>query len=728
MNFYTFICLKMFAAIQRIATLLTLTQLLGGLLQAASTTTVHITLFASNIPRSIAFYESFDFIYLPSPSIEKMGFDGAWLQFPVQSTHGVTTELHLLPKRVYKQDALNQSLGVLGSEHFGMLVDGTIHKYIAKCRDLGYSFTLSGMRPTNRAYQVFIDDPDGNKFEILDYAVDVEPFDSLLSRVMAQKPVHDRTSETTKRKGKRKYQSPDTSFPIVSKIDVGSTPCAKGRGGAVSFENPIASDIAMDILRKGGSAADAAIAGNAAMAVLEPMNCGVGGDMFALVYENGVIDELNASGGLASGVTAAEILRRRGDIGYTGRDARRFPIPMAGPTSAITVPGVVAGWCALHEKHGRLSWEQLLQPAISLAFAGFALTDFVHHEWEKVFYILSLQSQSTPALLRDFLSVYAPNGFVPATGEKLRSPGLGRTLSILAKGGCPAFYTGLIADEVDAYAKKHNLLVLKSDLEAFWKKGGAQWTKPGSTTFEDTVVYGVTQNSQGFAALTMLNALSAFSVEERTVDPVKDIFIHLSVKRAVYFYERAVLGGDVPHREPSKLNVTFLKEHILDCWDRRVPFDMERAGAAWGTALKQRQRRQLRRSDPRREGDDHPEFNMDGDTMGFVVTDSSGLTISVLQSLHSYFGSGIVNPDLGFIMQNRGIKFALEPPEHPNYLLPGKRPFHTLSPWLVADKAGKLQYAIVVKGGDRQVYTFTQVLINLLDRKIDYNQVTCCRR
>ena len=439
--------------------------------------------------------------------------------------------------------------------------------------------------------------------------------------------------------------------------------------GMAAAAHPLAVEIGIDVLQKGGSAVDAAIAVNAALGVLEPMMCGIGGDLFAVVWDAKTqqLYGLNANGPAPMSLTIAQIT--------PDKDGEIKPRSV----EAWSVPGCVDGWAKLHQRFGKLPLSELLEPAIKLAREGAPVPRIIASEWE------------SGASLKDmpgFAEVFLPNGRPPREGELFRNPALADSYEQIAQQGADAFYKGPIADAIDAFSHAHNGFLRKSDLAAF----SSEWVQPISTTYRGVEVFELPPMGQGLAALQMLNILENFDLRKMGRDSPE--FWHTMVEaKKLAFADRAHFYAD-PKFADIPLKWLLSKEYAK-----------ERA----------------KRIDPRHAaltdvpGDPKLEH---GDTTYLCTADREGNMVSLIQSNYYAFGSGYVVG--GFALQNRGQLFNLDP-KHPNALEPGKRPFHTIIP-AFAMKDGKPWLAFGVMGGSMQPQGHVQILVNLIDFDMDLQQ------
>jgi len=435
--------------------------------------------------------------------------------------------------------------------------------------------------------------------------------------------------------------------------------------GMACTSHPLATIVAIDILKKGGSAIDAAIAANAVLGVVEPEMNGIGGDLFAIVYDAKTkkLYGLNASGRSPYLLTPEEFKKQ----GLTS-------IPVHGPLS-VSVPGCVDGWFELNKKFGKLSMQQILQPAIDYARNGFPLAD------EAAYYFNSLQQtySSSPG----FAQQYYPNGVVPKRGDIFKNPQLANTLEKIAEGGRDAFYKGDIAKTINAFMKKNGGFLSYKDLEDHT----STWVDPVSTTYRGYRVWELPPNGQGIAVLQMLNILEGFDFSKISWGSAEHIHLFVEAKKLAY-EDRAKYYAD-PEFAKIPVDKLISKEYAAE---RRKLIKPEHA------------------SDDFEAGD--VALN-NGETVYLTVADSAGNMISLIQSNFSAFGSGMVPEGLGFVLQNRGRLFTLEEGKNNSYA-PHKRPFHTIIPAFVT-KDDKPYMSFGVMGGGFQPLGQVQVLMNMID-------------
>ncbi|MBA3313980.1 MAG: gamma-glutamyltransferase [Planctomycetaceae bacterium] len=437
------------------------------------------------------------------------------------------------------------------------------------------------------------------------------------------------------------------------------------RHGIVATSHPLASQTGLDVLMAGGNAADAAIAANAMLGVVEPMSCGIGGDLFVLYWDakTARLYGLNASGRSPKRLTRQVFADR-------GLDE----IPLDGSLS-WSVPGCVDGWETLRDRFGTKSLSELLQPSIDAATEGAPVTQVIAGYWKGAEAALKTHESSAATFLLD--------GRAPREGELFRNPDLAATYRRIAEQGVADFYKRETAGKLVAFSDAEGGFFSKEDLA----EHRSEWVEPISTNYRGYDVWELPPNGQGIAALQMLNILEAYDL--KSLGRHNPQFWHLLVEaKKLAFADRARFYAD-PAFGDIPLKWLISKEYAEQ---RRSLISADHA--AVGVAA----------------GD--PRLSM-GDTIYLSVVDKDRNCCSLIQSNFHGFGSKLVPEGLGFAMQNRGALFALDG-EHPNRLEPAKRPFHTIIPAMVT-KAGRPWFCFGVMGGDMQPQGHVQVLVNLVD-------------
>jgi len=435
--------------------------------------------------------------------------------------------------------------------------------------------------------------------------------------------------------------------------------------GMVATSHPLAAQIGLTILKDGGNAVDAAIAVNAALGLMEPMSCGIGGDLYALVWDAKTrkLYGLNASGRSPYKATRAFFASK-------GLDE----IPMTGPLS-WSVPGCVDGWEELRKRFGTRSMAQLLEPSIRYAEEGFPVSPIIAGYWQKA----AARLRRHPDAARTYLIENRP----PHAGEIFKNPNLARSYRLIAAKGRDAFYKGALAQAIVAFSEKNGGLFSLQD----FADHTSTWVEPVSTTYRGYEVWEIPPPGQGIAVLQMLNLLERYDLKQMGPESADWWHLFLEAKKLVYA-DRARYYAD-----PDFVQVP-VRELISKPYaaQRRKLIDLSKA------------RTRVPAGDPKWE---------QGDTVYLCVVDQDRNCISLIQSNYFGFGSGVVPGDLGFALQNRGCLFALDA-AHANRLEPHKRPFHTIIPSLVT-KDGKPWFVFGVMGGDMQPQGQVQVLVNLID-------------
>ena len=450
-----------------------------------------------------------------------------------------------------------------------------------------------------------------------------------------------------------------TGRPFATRSEV------MAQNGMSATSHPLATQIAIDILKQGGTAVDAAIAANAALALMEPTGCGLGGDLFAIVWVNQEekLYGLNASGRSPRLLTLGEFKKRK-----------LKTIPLEGPLG-VTVPGCVDGWFELHRRFGRLPMAKLLEPAIRYARHGFPVTEVISRSWAGEARRLKNQP--------NFTSTFIPEGKAPSPGDVFRNPDLASSLEKIAQGGVDVFYRGEIARTIDSFCRRVGCFLRFDD----FAQHQSTWVEPVSTNYRGYDIWELPPNGQGIAVLQMLNILESYDL--RSMGHNSAEYLHSLVEAKKIAYEdRAKFYAD-PEFNQIPLAELISKKYA----DKRRKFlDTERAS------------RQIPAGDPMFRG---------GDTIYLTVADRDHNMVSLIQSNYSGLGCGLVPDGLGFALQNRGALFNLKS-GHFNTYAPRKRPFHTIIPGFVT-RNGKPFLSFGVMGGDMQPQGHLQVLCNIID-------------
>lgn len=440
---------------------------------------------------------------------------------------------------------------------------------------------------------------------------------------------------------------------------------AVGKHGMAATSQPLATLAAIEILQSGGNAIDAAIAANAVLTVTEPMSCGLGGDLFAIVWDAKTkkLYGLNASGRSPQGLTLEELERRK--LKY---------IPRLGPLS-VSVPGCVDGWAELHGRFGKLPLDKVLAPAIRHARDGFAVTEVIARGWK-----------ASEPVLRDqpgFASTFLPKGHAPKHGETFRNPALTASLERIAAGGRDAFYRGEIARVLDAFMRENGGFIRYEDLASHT----SEWVEPLSVEYRGYDVWELPPNGQGICALQILQLLKGFDLRKAGFGSAEHLHSFVEAKKLA-FEDRARFYAD-PAFGKQPIAVLISNEYADK---RRKLINADHAAIA------------LTAGNP---------VMQHGDTIYLTTADNDHNMVSLIQSNFRGFGCGMCPPTLGFALQNRGELFDLTPGRANSYA-PGKRPFHTIIPALVT-KDGQPIMSFGVMGGDMQPQGHAQILMNLFD-------------
>lgn len=455
-----------------------------------------------------------------------------------------------------------------------------------------------------------------------------------------------------------------TSGNFVSRSEVIAS------NGMAATSHPLATQIALDILKAGGSATDAAIAANAALGLMEPTGNGIGGDLFAIVWDAKTkkLYGLNASG--RSPTTLS--LDYFKENGYN-------KIPPLGPLP-VSVPGCVDGWFELHKKFGILEMKKILAPTIEYARSGFPVTELVSHYMKR----------NAPYLEKypGFKDTYMPEGKMPEKGEIFKNPFLANTLELIGREGRDAFYKGKIALTIDKYMKENGGFLSYNDLA----NHHSDWVEPVSTNYRGYDIWELPPNGQGIAALQILNILEAYNIEEMGFGSPEYLHVLTEAKKLAY-EDRAMYYAD-PDFNNIPVQRLLSKEYAAE---RRNLIDPNRAS------------RELEAGDI-----------IDGGTIYLTVADKEGNMISLIQSNFRGMGSGMTPTGLGFVLQDRGELFSLHE-GHYNAYQPGKRPFHTIIPAFIT-KDGKPYISFGLMGGAMQPQGHVQIVVNLIDFKMNLQE------
>jgi len=452
------------------------------------------------------------------------------------------------------------------------------------------------------------------------------------------------------------------------------------RNGVIATSQPLASAAGLQILQSGGNAIDAAVTAAAVLSVVEPTMNGIGGDLFAIIYdaETKTLKALNASGRAGAAATPAF---------FAGR--KLTSIPYRGELS-VSVPGVVDGWSELLAKHGTITMAQALAPAIGYARDGYAVAEVLAHQWADAEGTLARD----PAAARTFLIA----GRAPKPGEIFRNPNLAASLEAIAKGGRDAFYTGELAARITKDLQARDGILTAADFAAH----RSDWVETISTNYRGYDVHEMPPNTQGIVALEMLNILEGLDL--KAMGHNSGAYLHHLVEaKRIAFADREAHLAAPDAVKPDALKMMLSKDYAAK---RRAEINPERsareyaAGTAGGVV-------------PRAQGPEPNAREAMGDTIYLTVADRHGNVVSLIQSIYESFGAGIVAGDTGIVLHNRGSQFSLDA-AHPNVVAPGKRPFHTLVPAMVL-KDGRPWLSFGVMGGDMQPQGHVQVLINLID-------------
>ncbi len=451
---------------------------------------------------------------------------------------------------------------------------------------------------------------------------------------------------------------------------------ALGLNGAAGTAHPLATQTAIEMLKRGGSAVDAAVAANAVLGFVEPVSCGLGGDCFAFVWDPKTAKLAGmASSGKSPKALTLEMVRAR---------AKNGVIPSLGAIS-VSTPGALDGWWTLHQRYGKLKWAELFGPAIAACEAGDPTPQIIGHYIKRNMEAF-LRPGSGVEETANAAATYTPGGVSPNEYDVSRNPDLARTYRMIAEGGRDAFYDGPIAQTIDAYFKRIGGWLSAYDL----REHKAEWVEPLVTKYRGVDVYGMPANTQGLATLQMLNIIANFDMRGFGFQSPEALHVEVEAKRLAY-EDRARYYAD-PHFARIPIEWLISKEYAKE---RAKLIQIDRI-------LK-----------PIYPG----EAPSHGDTTYFTTADSDGMMVSMIQSNFRGMGSGLVADGLGFMFQDRGELFSLQD-GHPNIYAPGKRPFQTIIPGF-ASRDGAPWLSFGVMGGDMQPQGQSQIIVNRVDYGLD---------
>ena len=437
------------------------------------------------------------------------------------------------------------------------------------------------------------------------------------------------------------------------------------QNGMVASSHPLATQIGIEILKNGGNAIDAAIAVNAALGLMEPTGCGIGGDLFAIVWDPKTkkLHGLNASGPSPQSLSLDYFL----DNDYEG-------IPFYG-VLPVSVPGAVAGWFALHRKFGNLSMNQILSPAIQYAEKGFPLTELIAYYMERS--VKRFIKSNYPNIKETYLQ---PNGGKLAVeGEIFKNPLLAKTYRTIANKGEQGFYSGTIARAIADEVQQQGGFLTTEDLSAY----RIEWIEPVSINYRGYDIWELPPNGQGIAALQMLKILEGFNFSEIDFGSSEHLHLFTEAKKLA-FEDRAKFYADMAFAKVP------MKTLLSDAYaDQRRALIQDKASMYSAGQISA------------------------GETIYMTVADKEGYMVSLIQSNYYGMGSGVVPEGVGFMLQNRGALFSLDE-NHANVYAPGKRPFHTIIPAFVT-KDGVPFLSFGVMGGDFQPQGHSQIVMNVID-------------
>ena len=461
-----------------------------------------------------------------------------------------------------------------------------------------------------------------------------------------------------------------TGYDRITGLEFASRSEVIATNGMAATSHPLATQTAISILKNGGNAIDAAIAANAVLGLVEPTGCGIGGDLFAIIWsaDEKKLFGLNSSGPAPKNISINK-LKQKG----------LEKIPPYGPLP-VTVPGAVAGWVSIHKKFGLLEFNELFNDAINYAENGFPVSELVSYYLER--------SSKIFATYPNFKDVWMPNGKTPKKGEIFINKNLAQNYKEIAKTYGKSFYSGKIAENIVNTVNAQGGFFSMSDLNSF----EPEWINPVSTNYRGYDVWELPPNGQGIAALQILNILERFDIESMGFGTSDYIHLFTEAKKVVY-EDRAKYYADTNF---SNIPVEKLisKEYANE---RSKLINLKKSSKSFNPG------------------------NLEiGDTIYLTVADSFGNMVSLIQSNYRGMGSGVVPDNTGFMLQDRGEMFSLDP-NHMNSLMPGKRPFHTIIPAFVT-KNDKPFISFGLMGGAMQPQGHAQIIVNLVDFKMNLQE------
>jgi gamma-glutamyltranspeptidase/glutathione hydrolase len=477
--------------------------------------------------------------------------------------------------------------------------------------------------------------------------------------------------------GGERFNRPDVhAGDRPSGASFASRSAALGCSGAAGTAHPLATQAAIEMLKRGGSAADAAIAANALLGFVEPVSSGLGGDCFAFVWDPkaGKLEGMASSGRSPKLLSLATVRSR----------AKDGVLPKLGAVT-VSTPGALDGWWALHQRYGKLKWAELFEPAIHYCEIGAPVPQIIGFYLKRNMAAF-LHPGSGVEETANAVATYTPGGIAPNEYDVRRNPDLARTYRMIAEGGRDTFYDGPIAKTIDAYFKRIGGWLSAEDL----REHRAEWDEPLVSNYRGVDVYAMGANTQGLATLQMLNIIEQFDLREFGFQSAQSLHVQIEAKRLAY-EDRARFYAD-PHFAKIPIDWLNSKDYA-------------------------KQRAQLIRLDRILEPVYPGHAPSHGDTTYFCTADQDGMMVSIIQSNFRGMGSGLVADGLGFMFQDRGELFSLQD-GHPNIYAPGKRPFQTIIPGFAA-RDGVPWLAFGVMGGDMQPQGQTQIIVNRVDYGLD---------